>query len=43
MEFEYIFHKKLSHSGCGEHVLKITKMSIFGKTNDYHHDDGLIV
>jgi hypothetical protein len=39
MKFEYIIHKKLSHCGCSEQVLKSTKMSIFGKTADYHHDD----
>jgi hypothetical protein len=42
MKFEYIIHKKLSHCGCGEWVLKSTKLSIFGKTINYHHDDRLI-
>jgi hypothetical protein len=39
MKIEDIIHENLSHCGCGEWVLKSTKMSIFGNTINYHHDD----
>jgi hypothetical protein len=39
IKFEYIIHENLSHCGCDEWVLKSTKMSIFGKNINYHHDD----
>jgi len=42
MKFEYITHETLSHYGGFEWVLKSVKMSIFGNTIDYHHDDGII-
>jgi hypothetical protein len=39
MEFEDMIHKNLSDHGGGEWVLKRKKMSIFGKTIHYYHDD----
>jgi hypothetical protein len=42
MEFEDIVHENLSHTGCCEHVLEGTKMSIFGKLINYNHDDQFI-
>jgi hypothetical protein len=39
MKLEDPIHEKLSHSGFCKWVLKRKKMSIFGKTINYHHDD----
>jgi hypothetical protein len=39
MKLEYIICETLSHYGCSEWVLKRKKMSIFGKTINYQHDD----
>jgi hypothetical protein len=38
LKFEDIIHENLSLCGGGERVLKSTKMSIFGKMIDDHHD-----
>ena len=39
MKLEYIIHEYMRHFGSCEWVLKSTKMSIFGETIDYHHDN----
>jgi hypothetical protein len=39
MKPEDMIHEKLRHIGGGEWVLKITEMSILGKTINYNHDD----
>jgi hypothetical protein len=39
MEFEYIIHKKVSHCGGCEWVLKRREMRIFGKKIHNHHGD----
>jgi hypothetical protein len=39
MKLEDIIHEYLIHFGGCEWVLKRTKMSIFGETIYYHHDD----
>jgi hypothetical protein len=39
MKLENMIHENMSHCGCCEWVLKSTKMSIFGKEINYHHDD----
>jgi hypothetical protein len=43
MKFEDIIHENLGHYGCGEGMVKIIEMSIFGKTINHHHDDCLVV
>jgi hypothetical protein len=39
MKLEDIIHEYLIQFGSCEWVLKRTKMSIFGETIHYHHDD----
>jgi hypothetical protein len=39
MKLEDIIHEDLSHYGGCEWVLKRRKMSTFGETIYYHHDD----
>jgi hypothetical protein len=43
MKFEDIIHENLGHFGCGEGMLQGTKMSIFGKMINHHHDECLVV
>jgi hypothetical protein len=39
MKFEDIVHENLSHYGCGEWVLNIIEINIFGNMINYHHDE----